>query len=68
MMLPFKAMVTCLALLPPTKILVCEDVTHAYYLCINKQRCATLQSLSIVWKRHPEKYEHLMRKINGASP
>ena len=63
MTLPLKAMVSCIALLNPNAP-ICEDAQHRMYLCVN-ERCATIQSLSVEWKRHPKKHAEALREIYG---
>lgn len=63
MTLPLKAMVACIALLNP-KAPICEDAKHRLFLCVNEQ-CATIQSLSLEWRRHPKKRAEALRKIYG---
>lgn len=63
MTLPIKAMVACLALLNP-KAPVCEDAKGQMFLCVD-DKCATIQSLSLEWRRHPRKQIQTLRKIYG---
>jgi hypothetical protein len=62
--LPLKAMAACLILLNP-KAPICEDAHRRLYLCVN-ERCATIQSLSVEWKRHPRKQQDYLRQLYGA--
>ena len=64
MTLPLKAMVVCIALLNPNAP-ICQDAKHRLFLCVD-DKCATIQSMSVEWRRHPKKRDEYLRQLYGA--
>lgn len=59
-----KAGYVCLTLLSPDTP-ICGDGKDKLYLCL-KDRCATIQQMSVEWKRHPGKQAEYLKEMYGA--
>ena len=62
-MTPIKFMVACLSLLSPNAP-ICQDAHHRLFLCV-RDRCATVQQMSLEWRRHPRKHAEYLREVYG---